>query len=531
MLQELIRLSAENFSKSFIFCILLNGIIMRSVISIILLMITDGNYEYILGYLLLVFIRSIFENFIVDPWIITVSNQIKQQFDYDSIYRYNCLATKSKNIMSSSLFQTTKECAKKAIYQSISWGLFTLIEVMGISCGIIMIAIYKKLYTEYLAILVINILMYIFIIQPKQTKFVSNNKNRENLIQCIEAGLKFNLYRFQYDKIDDANIINQSYEINEENKKCDLEWKNIIGFINVNNNFISAIISYFVSSDIQTFLLMIITTHQLSFIVRTMSVFATLYNNMNNDYDKFDKLWLGPELKNKCHLDNLLPNDSLFIFDININMGKFMLKNKCGNISLGPNQKIYIGGHTGDSKSIFAKALIGLIPGVTMNIGKPENYYHYVVNHFRDIEENFSQYNITIRKYFNEANNDTIDQYMWVFSWAELQKMKSIITQSGKHFYDSVIQDKMSYSQKSRLMLALCGYEIDIKKKGMVILDNVCPNIDNNTYIQVLNIFFNRYKNCIIVMIAHLCQCIKSKLSIEWTQELVINNDCITRVY
>jgi len=91
------------------------------------------------------------------------------------------------------------------------------------------------------------------------------------------------------------------------------------------------------------------------------------------------------------------------------------------------------------------------------------------------------------------------------------------------------ISEKISGGQKSRLILTLRGYETDIKNKGIIVLDEPCPDVDHDTYIEVMNTFFNHYNKCTIIMIGHLCMCKKASLNIKWTQEFTVCDGIVTK--
>ncbi|MBA3751067.1 MAG: ATP-binding cassette domain-containing protein, partial [Nitrosopumilus sp.] len=241
------------------------------------------------------------------------------------------------------------------------------------------------------------------------------------------------------------------------------------------------------------------------------------------------------------------PTNDLIVKHVHVERGdafKLRLASKCGKISLANGQKIYIEGPTGGGKSTFVKAILGLIPGADMNIGKPENYYHYVADYFQEIKEKMPSSKISIRNYFKDETNDkTIDKYLLrVFSKMELNSIKEVlisqkddleivnIEQHVKNAYDMEINEKISGGQKSRLILTLRGYEADMKNKGIIVLDEPCPDVDHDTYTEIMNKFFHNYDHCTIIMIGHLCACKKAALEIEWTQEFCVRDGLISRI-
>lgn len=179
-----------------------------------------------------------------------------------------------------------------------------------------------------------------------------------------------------------------------------------MAYTNTSNQIISITISYFVSTDIPSFMLMMMTMNNLSSSVSNASHFLTQYNRLNNDYINLADFWNDVEFK--AEPNKMFPTNDLHISHIYVDRGAFKLQLDTGLISLAPGEKIYIDGPTGGGKSTLVKAILGLISGANTNRGKPENYYHHVVNYFQEIKEKLPSSEISIRDYFKDETNDQI---------------------------------------------------------------------------------------------------------------------------
>ena len=279
--------------------------------------------------------------------------------------------------------------------------------------------------------------------------------------------------------------------------------------------------------------------NQLIHAINNLTSFTIQYNKIKNDYDSFKDFWEGADFEDEP--EKLYPTDDLKIMNVNVvRNNNFTLK--CNEtISLAPGQKIYIEGPTGEGKSTFLKALLGQISGAKSSTGEMKNYYHYVANYFQEIKEKMPSSKISIRNYFKNADDNSIEKYLLrVFSYDELDLLKNnLINQKNEDIidvnlnkspYDMAINEKISGGQKSRLLLTLKGYEADINKKGIIVLDEPCPDVDDDTYINIINLFFENYKHCTIIMCCHLCPCKKSKLKIQWDQKYSINKGLIMKI-
>lgn len=335
-----------------------------------------------------------------------------------------------------------------------------------------------------------------------------------------------NLIPFQYREYDCEYIIKQSQQAKAIGTELFKEWSSIAALTNTGNQLVSVLVCYFVSDNISSFMLVMMTMQRLNGAVTNMMHFLTRYNTLYNDYNDLEEFWKDAEFKDQPK--KMIPHKGLKVIDVNIRRGNFRLKMIGLRPSLAPGQKIYIEGKTGGGKSTLLKALFGHISGVKLNVGKPENYYHHVADYFQEIKEKFSSGSVSIRDYFKgEAKDVIIKKYLLrVFTRRELKKiMKNI---GG---YDALINEKLSGGEKSRVLLTLRGYEATVKNKGIIVLDEPCPDVDEDTYVEIMNRFFDDYADRTIIMIGHLCKCKKERLKIQWSQQYRVSNGFVTVIH
>ena len=102
-----------------------------------------------------------------------------------------------------------------------------------------------------------------------------------------------------------------------------------------------------------------------------------------------------------------------------------------------------------------------------------------------------------------------------------------LITIDSIHEYDLLINEQLSGGQKSRLILWTRGYNVDQNQKDIIILDEPCPDVDFDGYIDNLKRFYKKYDHCAIFLIGHLCECKRKSLGIKFDTELWIENGLI----
>jgi ABC-type Mn2+/Zn2+ transport system ATPase subunit len=524
----------------FITIIVIDNIFLTLIESYFMIRISDGDYHLVKYFLAFRLISPIINNLCVRPMISRLARRVSHQFDKINIKKYDLMSFESKNNKPSTLFWEKNNAASRAITTMIDWGMPNAIGLIGTLCGVFYTFIKKNMVPELIIILIICGMFYRIFIRSKQNAYTILDKELKKVIQKIRSKIQLDLIPFQYKEYEPNHIISQCKTSNKNCVSLNIAWLEISSYINISNKFISVVISYFASNDIPSFMLILLTMNELSCTITNISYFITQYNGINNDYINLDDFWDKAEFN--IEPKKMYPSDNLLVNHVYIKREKTSFKVQlapnCHGISLAPGEKIYIHGSTGGGKSTLVKAILGQLKGAHMNIGNPENYYHCVADYFQEIKEKIPSSNISIRDYFKGETNDlVIEKYLLrVFKPDELTRIKETLmtnesqdSLTPKNPYDMEINEKISGGQKSRLILTLRGYEIDLKNKGIIVLDEPCPDVDHDTYTEVMNTFFNCYHRCTIIMIGHLCACKKASLKINWTQEYTVNNGLVSR--
>lgn len=538
MLAHVYKLAKPHLSQWFLFLIFGNNILLTIIESALKVKISDSRYDLI-GYLIVVkTCGSIVENFWIRPMIYNLARRVVDDFNTEAINKYDSMSFESKTTKPANLFWDKKADAQRAINQVVDWGFIHVMGLIGTFCGVVWTFYQKNILTELFIMLLLCIVAYIVVVKRKQQLYSIIDKAAKNISQSIQTKIRLNLIPFQYKEYLAVDLVDNCNALGRSQDESMLSWINIIGLTNTGNNIIAAVVSYYVSTNVQSFMLIYMTTSHLGNAIMSSTYFFTNYIRMVNDYDSMQDFWSRAEFKTEPV--KLSPTSNLAITKLHVKKSTFELKMaaNCGSIRLDMGEKIYIGGKSGSGKSTMIKAMFGLIPGATTNIGLAENYYHAVTDYFQEIKEKMPSSKITLRDYFNnETDNLIIDKYMrQVFGTDELSKIKASLLSQLIEFsdkstmYDIELNEKISGGQKSRLILATRSYNADKNNKSIIVLDEPCPDVDHDTYTSVLNTFFANHMDKIIIMIGHLCECRKSSLNIKWTQEFNVDSGIIHRV-
>jgi ABC-type multidrug transport system fused ATPase/permease subunit len=183
------------------------------------------------------------------------------------------------------------------------------------------------------------------------------------------------------------NIKKTSLDCQMENNKA---WNKLIVLNEAVIEFISSILIYLSSSDIVTFMLIIISMNKLSGAINGVSNFMTMYQRINNDFNTFKDFWSN-ELEFEKDFIKLFINDHpIEINKYNIKRGDYEIINDSSleKIIFYPRIKVLIQGPSGHGKSTFLKGVFGLIKtSINFSYGYGIQYYHSVSDYFQEIKE------------------------------------------------------------------------------------------------------------------------------------------------
>jgi ABC-type transport system involved in cytochrome bd biosynthesis fused ATPase/permease subunit len=460
--------------------------------------------------------------YITDPLITKIAHTIKKKFIFDSYIKYNKMTFESKSDATMTKFERILDNAADAMYLMIEWGLPQISNIIGIIVGIVWLFYRKNILRISMAFLMIFALIYAKFILPMQTQYNKNAQNNRAIRRHSYQKLKMSATPFQF-KERTPKYMNSIYaQLIDGNYNIVIERQSIINYVKVGCKICTLAICYMFTTKTE-FLMIFMSMNKFNQTFIHMTGFLNHYNRMYDEYDTYVEFFQTKEFCSEAL--SLQPTPNLTINKIDINRGKFKIYSDV-KLKFFKGVKIFIRGASGSGKSTLMNGITGKIAGVDFNIGEPKNYYANTADMYQDIREKLPSSTITIRDYFqDECDNKIIEFYIKsVFQADEYKFWINMLSNKITHVFDTHLNDRISGGQKSRLILAMRSYEIDIKKKDIVILDEPEQGSDSDTIIWVLNQFFTRYHDKTIIMVSHMCKCQLNQLQIAWDYKINIDN-------
>lgn len=551
LLNETYTYLCDESETKFLFIFIILKLILNIFVSYIMVLISNGQFNLIIYYIGLLYIQKIFDPLIIDPIITRLTNNIQKKFYKNYTLQYDKLTYECKNSKIHSQFIENINLANHSITNIIEWGLHQIISLTSAIISVYITFYKKKLIKHLLAFIMIYGVFYHFIFKKKQEQY--SKLQKKNQKKRSQNNTKEYLYSvpFQYNEISPEFMIN----IKKNSLDCQLEnnnaWNKLILLNDSMIEFISSILIYLSSSDIVTFMLIIISMNKLSGAINGLSNFMTMYQRINSDFNNFTEFWLNDLEFKKDFVKLSIHDHPIEINKIDIQRGKYHIMNDTSleKINFYPGIKVLIQGPSGHGKSTFLKGVFGLIKtSINFSYGSGIQYYYSVSDYFQEIKERMPSSKVSLRDYFKgETNNQIIKDYL-LRAWGEeeyeriIDSIKNhrkeiesnetdlLITIDPIHEYDLLINEKLSGGQKSRLILWTRGYNIDQSHKEIIILDEPCPDVDFDGYIDNLKRFYQKYQHCSIFLIGHLCECKRKSLNIKFDMELWIENGLIKKL-
>ena len=426
-----------------------------------------------------------------------LKKHIRNKFIVDGWRKYEKMSLIDKNLINISEYKDKLVSVADSIALTIDWGLhesIVLLKTLAILCYV------SQSRASVLALMLCSTCIYYFIFLEDEKEFRKQHKLYQKQIVGMRREISQRIMLLQFAHTETEDIEEVVWEKIKTAKKSDRGWNKMarsIDYINFANFLILVSLQQSISK-LQIVLLMSVFI-KFSTAVKWVVRFSHSLQRGEDSYREYTEMF-----KNVNFLP--LPTQKPFpkimkIKDINIDLGGVKLQ-LGSSFNLQSGDRILITGPSGCGKTTTLHAIRGLIPGVTLEKDKPENF----VKEFVELCESLYAMDFaksTIKKLCVQRKDD-------IFSSKLARKCLKICCVdywSDKLSDNDEFGGKISSGEKSRVIMALLVlYPVIYFNKRVLVLDEPERGLDPPIAYKVLsNILTSKdLRNKIIVVVSHL---------------------------
>jgi ABC-type Mn2+/Zn2+ transport system ATPase subunit len=263
------------------------------------------------------------------------------------------------------------------------------------------------------------------------------------------------------------------------------------------------IYAWFLPND-NLFAVKYVLVNTVSSAINSIAQFGTQYHRYCNEYQKYYKLFSDPELKYDEYVEPQKLPEELVLERVELRRGNYVIS--CDSpISIKQADQVGIQGPSGAGKSTFSDAVMGFIPGISLDNGvNIRAYAHQIVCHLQNAQSKQLGC-INIKTVFRSDDEQKIREVLDLFF--EQDELKRVLDgiDSEKPF-DQDINEKMSGGQKTRFFLAMTLFKAIQKEAKIIFLDEPEQGQDPDLQIKSFNSIysFGREHGLTIFWITHM---------------------------
>jgi hypothetical protein len=179
LLSESLSYLYDEVDSKYLLFLIITKFILNIIVSYIMVLISNGNFNIIIYYIGLLYIQKMFNPVIINPIITRLTNTIQNKFYKNYTLQYNKLTYECKNSKIHSLFIENINMANQAMSNIIDWGLHEIISLTSAIIGVL-ITFYKKNLLKHLFVFIIIYgIFYYSIIKNKQEQYSKLQKKNQ----------------------------------------------------------------------------------------------------------------------------------------------------------------------------------------------------------------------------------------------------------------------------------------------------------------------------------------------------------------
>jgi energy-coupling factor transporter ATP-binding protein EcfA2 len=376
-----------------------------------------------------------------------------------------------------------------AITRVITWGFGLSVGICVTILNCVMIIIQKGFY---IMLLIVPMLFYLYVkfrMNQKQEQLTQVKKRKIDLEKQIKPISHWYLHLFQNIKRSSEETLNIENQLKNIDVDFWMIWESIASEIIITGKVLSFIC---IISQVKTFEQMLIIKVMFDNLMSTITSMGHLTNGLANNIKDFDRFisWAN-EVKTEIEI---IDQEKLIfpieISCVNIVFDNFSLKTK-NELTINSNDKILLRGTSGAGKTQLVNALQGFISGClykSLNAKATKEWWEYMNQQTR---EAIPSSGLSLRQMLeNELNDDFICHLI------NIVKLNHIF---NKENIDEPMKC-LSGGETMRLSLLYTLWDLKIRDKQILILDEPEQGLDEDTRIEVINNILINVKKPILII-------------------------------
>jgi len=458
--------------------------------------------------LLIVMVGAIGWSHFTKRFIGSVLHDLSIKFWKEQYQRFDDMCYSDKTNMNTDYLREKQTGAWFSIRHTIEYGVPRVIKIVETTSLVLMAFIQTNSVVRCVIMVSIMMTYWWKVIKPygpiRTSISKEGSKTRKNVASKVKLIMPFFAHH-QMNQQELYEAVKPSFEVEKKWSNTDIAYGK---HFEIDETLCLAVIMFgLVDSKIITLLYVVYQTFTNA--IDNFFGFLDWYNDLEQRYDEYESLWTN---KKFAPLPDQKPyKGTLTIRDIQVTRPGFFI-DQLVNLNLKQGDKVLIQGPSGGGKSTFLDALLGKIPGLTLNSGyKPECYLNNWVELYQSIKDNLPTSNITWRDLFFGEHDDSLIYHCLDLAKFNKDIKASCVPGSGERMViqinnplDNDINGSVSGGEKMRLAIAIQMYRIIKTERDWVIMDEPEQCSDPPLAYQMITGILDAFSDKTFLIVSHL---------------------------